>query len=412
MSSERGSAQNTEHSGADETPPLWEFVPLGSFCAPKSSSEQLVRKWGALKRLLKRDTAAEESPFKPEADLQRLPGTLRERLTAPVEWADALDALELALNSWSGAEGEPRVVFVVGPPWSGCAGILRAWAAAHQTACIEAPAPEDILQRDFTSIQIPQAQKQAWVMPELERCYLRHAEGLDLVRHFLENAMCGAYGPGIIGCDSWAWAYLQYVWPAHSASVLTLQGLDGARLSRLLRQLSVARVRENFCFKSAGNGNTILCAEDDANARATAAITHLAVRARGNVGLALHYWRDALRSEPESEEEQKSEEDTTADKTRTVWVADLASSPVPPHDDTDNIAFILHTLLLHHGVEEELLPELLPMSRQHAMATLLRLRDSGILQQQNNLWYVAPLAYHGTCTYLREHNYLMDAFQG
>lgn len=41
---------------------------------------------------------------------------------------------------------------------------------------------------------------------------MRHAGGLTLVRRLLERAVSGQLGRGLIGCDSWAWAYLQKVW--------------------------------------------------------------------------------------------------------------------------------------------------------------------------------------------------------
>ncbi|MFN2258113.1 MAG: hypothetical protein ABR516_06510 [Desulfuromonadaceae bacterium] len=408
---------------ADELPPLWQFVPLGEFSPPRSSSEQIVRKWSAFKRLLRRKPDVEKSPFMPESELQRLPSSLLEPLTGPVEWTGVLSALEDALAGWSGAAGEPKVVFVVGPPWSGNTEVLRAWAAARQAPCVEAPTYADILQQKRDWVQIPAFSpdsdsdhgSQPWIMPELERCYLRHAEGLDLVRYFLEHAMRGNYGPGIIGCDSWAWAYLQHVWPVQCPSVLTLQGFDGTRLTRLLRQLSVAQVKPTYCFKNASNGHTVLCAEDHADAQVSGAVLQLAVRTRGNVGLALRYWRDALRSEPESEQEGEDageKGEAGAESEHTVWVAPLATSPVPPVDGTDNVAFTLHTLLLHRGVPEELLPRVLPMSRAHIMATLLRLRALGIVEESEGDWQIAPLAYVGVCTYLRERNYLMDQFQG
>jgi len=414
MTTQRGTHQPATNT-TDDVPPLWEFVSPGAFVAPRSSSEQIVRRWGAIKRLFKRDSAVDESPFKLESELQRLPDDLLHRLTGPVDWSGALSALSESLNGWSGSAGEPQVVFVVGPPWNGQTDILRAWAAARQVPCIEAPGYVDILQQNRTWLQLPEATNHPWVMPELERCYLRHAEGLDLVRHFLEQAMRGTYGPGIIGCDSWAWAYLQHVWPAECSSVLALQGFDGARLTRLLRQLSVAQISTPYCFKNASNGHTVLCAEDEPDAQVSAAIVQLAVRARGNVGLALHYWRNALRSEPESAEDKESDanaDEAGVDNAPTVWVAALPASPIPPDDDTDLIAFILHTLLLHRGMPEELLPRVLPMSRQHIMAALLRLRRLEIVEEHEQFWYIAPLAYVGASTYLRERNYLLDQLWG
>jgi hypothetical protein len=413
MSRKDAVPQNPEQS-KKEAPPLWEFVAAGSFVAPKSSSEQIVRRWSAFKRLFQHDSGVEESPFKPESELQHLPAGLLHRLAGPVDWSGALSALGEALNGWSGAEGEPRVVFVVGPPWSGHAEILRAWAVAHQAPCVEAPSYMDILHPKREWVQIPQKEEQPWIMPELERCYLRHAEGFDLVRNFLEQSMRGAYGPGLIGCDSWAWAYLQHIWPVPCSSVLTLQGFDGARLTRLLRQLSAAQGGTDYCFKNASNGHTVLCAEDDADAQVSAAIVQLAVRTRGNVGLALRYWRDVLRSEPESSQghDDADVDERDVSEIPTVWVAALPSSPLPPDDDTDLIAFVIHTLLLHRGLPEELLPRVLPMARTHIIAALLRLRTLGIVEEDNGYWYIAPLAYVGASTYLRERNYLIDQFGG
>ncbi|WP_299310510.1 hypothetical protein [uncultured Halomonas sp.] len=68
--------------------------------------------------------------------------------------------------------------------------------------------------------------------PRLERCFLRHAEGLAGVRRLVEQALAGRLGPGIIGCDSWAWAYLQHTLALPEGQAFTLQPFDGADLDR------------------------------------------------------------------------------------------------------------------------------------------------------------------------------------
>jgi hypothetical protein len=52
------------------------------------------------------------------------------------------------------------------------------------------------------------------------------------------------------------------------------------------------------------------------------------------------------------------------------------------------------------------------MARTHIIAALLRLRTLGIVEEDNGYWYIAPLAYVGASTYLRERNYLIDQFGG
>ncbi|MDD2556700.1 MAG: hypothetical protein PHH87_00260 [Desulfuromonas sp.] len=391
---------------------LWEVVALDAFSAPKSSSEQIVRKWDALKRLFQRSTTVGESPFKPESELQQLPHEFVEHLTGPVDWSAPLSAFAATINGWSGTAGEPAVVFMVGPPWSGHAKVLHAWAAALNVPCIKPPTTQDILRNNLDWMAPSPERSQFWIMPELERCYLRHAEGLEMVRSFLEQAMRGIYGPGIIGCDSWAWAYLQYVWPVPCSNVLTLQAFDASRLTRLLRQLSIARSSSRYCFKNASNGKTVLCS-DDASTEINATVHQIAARCCGNVGLALSYWRAALRSEPEvpDEEESKKGADSSGDE-HIVWLGRLPTSPVLPDECNEEIALLLHTLLLHNGLEEELLHKVLPMPHLHIMALLLRLLELRIVEQVAGRWHIAPLAYSGVCTYLRARNYLLDHFQG
>jgi small conductance mechanosensitive channel len=61
----------------------------------------------------------------------------------------------------------------------------------------------------------------------------------------LRGPASGRLGKGIIGCDSWAWAYLQWVWPLAQPEALTMQAFDGEKLTRLFAFLCLSLVIES-----------------------------------------------------------------------------------------------------------------------------------------------------------------------
>ncbi len=107
-------------------------------------------------------------------------------------------------------------------------------------------------------------------------------------------------------------------------------------------------------------------------------------RCRGNVGAALRCWRERLRTEPEADGpmEEAGEADAGRDRTseQSVWVAAASPEPVLPAGDGEEAALVLHAALVHGGLPESLLHELLPMSPSRCRSLALRLRDAGFLR--------------------------------
>jgi hypothetical protein len=145
-----------------------------------------------------------------------------------------------------------------------------------------------------------------------------------------------------------------------------------------------------------------------------AEIVKLAAHCRGNVGTAICYWRKRLRTEPDTDktgqEETQEMPEPEAKNEEHVWVSAKLSESAVPMETDENTAFVLHTLLLHGGVSASLLAELLPLSYDHCMAILLRLRNSGIVKHQKKCWEVTELAYHTVRAFLRSYDYLVDDF--
>ncbi len=407
-----GEASSSVDRAAD--PALWEFVRLGAYQVPSRPARSAAASaWSSFKHIFRRVDEESQAPVKQETELCALPQVRLAHLVPPLDWTDAAAALGTSLKDWmSSSEPDWPVKFVIGQPYGGHGEIVRQWGAQHAAAVVAAPSYEQILAGDKRYFESWPTADRPWVLPNLERCYLRHARGLPLVRELLEEAESGRLGRGVIGCDSWAWAYLQRVWPVPRPDALTLQAFDGSRVTRLLTTMVASRSRQLIRFRNAATGHDILTvpAGDD---EVRVEIAQLAAHCRGNVGTAIRYWRERLRSEPHAQETDSDLDGKTPEHIEpgeeSVWVAALPE-PAFPLESDEEIAFVLHALLLHCGLPASLLPELLPLSHHRCMPILLRLKTAGLVQCRNDHWRVSELAYALVRTMLQGRDFLTDNF--
>lgn len=401
-------------SAADHT--LWELVPPSDYAVPSGPDQHVVRKkWAALRSLLRtREEQAQQAPVRAEAELRALAGVRLENLVPPIDWGQAAAALDQALG---GETKRPlpgsSVRFLIGQPHCAHAEILERWAADQEARVIGPPHPEAILAGDqqwLTELGEPEG---PWVLPALERCFLRHAAGLSLFRQVLERAASGRLGAGVIGCDSWAWAYLQRVFPLPQLPALTLQAFDGRRLTELFLRLSLANGAGEVRFRNARTGASVL-PEPEALESGTFDVSRelkqLAAHCRGNPGIAWRYWRQRLRAEPESEEAERSSEEPHRSGADVVWLADAIEDQVPPAEQADDGLLILHALLLHNGLAGRLLPEVLPLPQAQIASLLWRMEALGLVECADDHWRVTALGYATARRMLRERTYLVDGF--
>ena len=393
---------------------LWPFVPLGDYQLPRLPVRGAVQKnWAALKRLFRRRTDP-SSPFKPDAELRALDENRLARLLAAPDWGLAAAALDAVLRDGLDRQaGEAGVRFIVGQPHSGLDDIVRLWAAGRAAVVMPPPDDDQLLGADAGWLERFSDVGDLWVLPHLEHCFLRHAHGLALVRRFFESAESGRLGRGLVACDSWAWAYLQHVWPTIRSDALTLQAFDGAALKRLLTRLTASAGSRTVCYRNAKSGEAILTVPADEK-EAPAELVQLAAHCRGNPGLALEHWRRRLRTEPEVDasqpEARKEVEEKREPGERVVWVASEMSAPTLPSERDDGPVLVLHALLIHGGLPEALLPELLPLSRARCMSLLLALRGAGAVRRVEGRWRIRALAYAAVREVLRGRDYLVDHF--
>ena len=74
------------------------------------------------------------------------------------------------------------------------------------------------------------------------------------------------------------------------------------------------------------------------------------------------------------------------------------------------MTMVLHTLLLHGGLSTEILPQLLPLSTNEIMQTMVTLQSAGLVDAGDDCWRVSALGYPVVRQVLKEDGYLIDSF--
>ncbi|WP_295538574.1 hypothetical protein [uncultured Thiohalocapsa sp.] len=396
--------------GQPKAPP-WQIVPLADYNLPSTPAASAARaRWMSLRRLFAHRSEPVAPPARAEADLRGLPEPVLDALVAPVDWSAGAEALQQQRAHDGGGDG---VSFVVGPPRSGHDALLRRWARACDARVILPPEAHAMLADGWAGgrawLDAWPRDDRLWLLPRLEHCWLRHAAGLALVRELLERAQLGRLGRGVIGCDSWAWAYLRRVAAPPTQSALTLQGCDGPRLAALFRTLVVLDDARPVRFRNAQTGKLVLAVDGDDDGGTE--LQYLAARSRGNAGLARALWRRRLRAEPDPAEDASGADAAAAAEDGagiTLW---LAAAPALSTEPDEATALMLHALLLHNGLSGPLLAELLPLPPYRVQRRLLRLAALGaIAAGADGRWRVHALAYADVRDLLRTQGLLLDDF--
>ena len=398
-----------------DSPSFWSFVPVGEYEVPGlPASSAIADAWDSFRRLLRKVEESSLQPARDEAKLRALPEVQLEHLAPPIDPSEPADALDAALYDWLNSDSPERTVrFVVNQPHAH-PNLMRFWAVRHGAALIEPPSPEQILAGDLDWLDqwpVDGGAHRFWVLPQLAHCYLRDTDGLKLVRALLARAEAGELGRGIIGCDSWAWAYLTHLWPVPHPRALTAQAFDGQRLTRLLTHQIKRRPHRRVRFRNAATGRDILAVPSDDN-EIHPEIVRLASHCRGNPGTALTYWRRSLRTEPDEELVETAGEPLSGEAfdEEDVWVAAGIDEPMLPGEADEDIALVLHALLLHDGLRPALLPRLLPLTHDGCLAILLRLQRARLVACRNDRCCVTATGYSSVRSLLAGRDYLTDGF--
>ena len=408
----------TEH--IEQTPPLWHYVPLPDYAVPQTTMSRSIK--GGIRGLWQRFRVAgkkPEDPQKPESDLQHIPNDVLENMAPDPDRQWPARSLKTLLDERLGATPDEKPTFmVVGLPHAGNSEILTALARALKWPLIPPPSTDQILSQDLSWLKEMEKHDTPWVVPALERCYLRHVHGLALVRQLFEKINTGALGNGIIGCDSWALAYLKHVLPGRLPDAWVAQAFDDRRLSGLFYELASTRFQKSILFRQTDNGKFVLPVDPEhagpetAGTETSAFIDQLAAHSRGIPGIALCLWRKALRKEPDKTISDTALSETPSDMKTTLWVLpwEKLDPPALPSPISPESSILLHSLLLHNGLSQAMLAEILPFSPNVITRMALLLKDAGLVEENENLWQVTPSGYPIVRQYLNGEGYLTDQF--
>jgi hypothetical protein len=399
-----------------ENSTMWEFIAPSEYTPPPATIAHAVK--GGVKglwRRLKSDSPATVNPVKAVEDLHGLAGDLLECAAGPPGWAAAAAILMAALER-SGAPGIGGLggALLIGPPYGGTAEILSALAQIEGWPILAPPSIEQVLSRDRGwPAPVPDGDA-PWVLPELQRCFLRHPDGLALVRQLFHRLQAGDLGPGIIGANSWSWAFLTHVVHARPVVTLAAQAFDHQRLARWFQAMATP----GFLFRQSDNRALVmpppedLAEATDASVGDSAFLKHLAAYSRGIPGVARELWRSALRASPNEELSAEKEMQATCELGTSVWVLpwDDVRKPALSHGFGSDHALLLHALLIHGGLPAEVVAEVLSFSADAVRRANADLQDTGLIETNEGLWQVSPAGYPAVRSYLDGEGYFTDNF--
>jgi hypothetical protein len=401
----------------------WQYVPIGQYKKPlEPVSETAKAGLGALFTRMGR-SKRNGGQVDLEAELSSAPDELLNRIAPPPVLEDATESLDQALNNLASRRESLSHRVVVGPPGSGTSSILRGLAERLKWRVVEPPSSDQILRGDKDWLAaFSRSQDSPVVLPCLERCYLRHYNGLTLARKLLETLSKGSFSC-LLGCQSWAWSYLNESLGIDSIlpSPLALQAFDAQCLQRWLSGL-VMRDLSSSVFRQADDGRHVFPDEETdeqrpgkgggREAEAPIFLKKLAARSFGIPFVAWAIWRQGLKVAAEEKVESEALKAAHADGRQTFWVGSWSQIELPamPPNPTHRELSLLHTVLIHGELPFDLLPLVLDFSGRDMTRALTGLSIAGLLKEEEGRCRVTLLGYPVIRQYLEREGYLVDYF--
>ncbi|MBL4856105.1 MAG: hypothetical protein JKX89_04250 [Idiomarina sp.] len=333
---------------AEEPEKTWQWVTVDEYKKPAVPTVIKVKKWWQkIIRWVTPDPEQEVEEDQPEA--------------LELSFDDAADALEQCFSEWLEDDEDNSLRWIIAPPHSGVTEAVQKWVKKHEITELCLPDRMSLCDPDEDSLpEFPTETDKTgpWVMPQLAHGFLRQTNGLRWVREFFSQVLSGEAGKGVIVCDSWAWAFLEKVWPVPVNQLWTLQGLD----QNALEQLGLAR--------------------GDGRLRALAALS------RGNAGVAAAY----------SDRYQRGSEKAF-------------DTPALPSEINDATAFVCYALLLHRGMTKTQLVQALPIVSGSQLEIQLQvLKQRALIELEQELWYVTARGYPVVRDLLMSRGFWLDRF--
>ena len=377
---------------------LWEFIPARDFEVPHRP--ETVPGGGLAARLwhwIRHGAASDRSEAESGQSEDELPDADAAELTPAADWSAA--ARELARRLKASAETRFPIQPLIGPPGSGVSQILRHFAEDLRAPLLKAPATDVLLSGNSSIVDIPDGD--LVLIPNLEHWYVRHEEGLHVMRELL-RWLAETDRRVLVGCESWAWAYLQTAVGVEDilGDPWTLAPFGASRLCAWLGEALPERART---ISHGKNGPSLLTEDSNSNGgRNSTWIHRLAEESRGNPGVAAALWRSSLRRRQDARSED-------GDPAAEVFVDGLHITPLP--QQTDRFHFIvLHAVLLHGELRLPTLRAVLGRGNEDLPRRVSQLVRTGVLAHDEDRVRVNLAAYPAVRSALKNEGFLVDAF--
>jgi hypothetical protein len=365
---------------------LTELIPLTDYVAPTMPTEHAVRK--VLIKLKKRLSRSNEESMLQEEGLERasLKG-LDEVCQGPDDLLRG--ALDKALATWMEAlaPGTWHKLLILPP--CGPQGVVEDWARAAGHQVLERPQRHELLREDAV---VPELDGSGLlVIARLEHWFIRQRHGLHMIRALLAR-LATLERHCLICCNVWAWRFL-----VKSVGVdlllrrpQTLAATDAASLRAWFASVAVDDDGKRIIFRLTKSGDDVL-AVDDSGALRHDHLQQLAARSGGIAWVAAHLWRASLNVKPGADDDlPERARQAIGDDERTVWIADVDDSRLPPgHEDRSLLA--LQALLIHESLTAEELDAVLPATGEPDVVPALL--ASGFVEREGRSFRVRSVAY-------------------
>ncbi len=375
------------HPLTDPTEPR-PLVQLGEYDWPSLPPQQTLRRWRD--HLLHALRPGEDAgPVVERGKLDRSTHEQLDAIAAGPATAPAEADLKAALDPWvADATADPRLQVIVLPPGAP-RDPLATWAQTCGLACLAPPARQVLA--DMPGHAAPDLSGGGvLVIPRLEDWMLRHETGLDTIRALLA-ALATTDRRVVVGCGSWAWAFLSKAVDVDLAlpPPRTPAPHDAERLKAWLLRLSDAVRSDGTIFRLTSDGTDVFGADEDGDGH----FRKLAASSFGIPWIAWTQWRTSLRAlTAEDHEEVAGEAETEAahDDERTVWIVDPSTRSLPDGHEKEAM-MVLHAVLVHGTLEVATLDRVLPGGDTGPVLEALVSTD--FLQRDGTLLSASPYAY-------------------
>jgi hypothetical protein len=111
--------------------------------------------------------------------------------------------------------------------------------------------------------------------------------------------------------------------------------------------------------------------------------------------------------------EQESENGSRPDQWgKTIWVkpwSQIIRPSVPNLPERPQLLMVLHALMLHGGLWDRVMAEVLPIAPMEIIEFLYLLQTAGLVESDQGFWRVTPQGYPAVRQSLQSEEFLVDA---